>query len=398
MGSQDTSDRLMKSIDVLIIGGGAMGSSAAFFLRSMAHPPSVMVIEADPSYALASTPRASGGARRLFSRPENILMSQFSIGFFETFAERLMAGEDCPHIGWKRQGYLFIAPPSGVRTLEDNYALQRRLEVNVTLYDPSGLKHRFPSLNVDDIGAAAFSADDGWLDPFAVLQGFRKAARSLGAEFRTGRVVSLTVEGTVVRAATLQSGETIKARYVVNTAGAWAQQVCALVDMPLPVEPMRRFDHYFDCAADIEPLPYIKDIDRLAMRPEGRGFTAGVVDYSEPRGFNFEIDHSYFERVVWPAAAHRVPAFEVIKPGRSWSGLYDQSSLDGNMILGNWPGRLDNFFVAAGFSGHGLMHSPAVGRALAELILNGGYRSIDLSRLGYQRVVENRPYPESGII
>jgi glycine/D-amino acid oxidase-like deaminating enzyme len=102
--------------------------------------------------------------------------------------------------------------------------------------------------------------------------------------------------------------------------------------------------------------------------------------------------------VVWPAAAHRVPAFETIRPGRTWTGLYDQNSLDGNMILGAWPGRLDNFFVAAGFSGHGLMHAPAVGRALAELVLRGRFETLDLTRMGYDRVVGNRPYPERGII
>ena len=388
----------MKKTDVLVIGGGVMGSSAAFFLRSRRNPPSVTVIEPDSSYALAATPRASGGARRLFSRAENILMSQFSIDFFLHFADHVSVDGECPALGWKQQGYLFIVPPDGVPILEQNYALQKELGVNVVLLDRAALKARFPSLHVDDIGGAAFSPDDGWLDPNAVLQGLRKKARHLGADYVTGRVVGLDFGKTAVRSATLESGETIQAQYVVNTAGAWAAEICALASMPLPVEPMRRFDHYFECAADIESLPYIKDLGRLAMRPEGRGFTAGLVDYSEPRGFNFELDHGYFERVVWPAAAHRIPAFEVIKPGRSWSGLYDQNSLDANMILGNWPGRLDNFFVAAGFSGHGLMHAPAVGRALSELILDGGYESIDLTRMGYRRVVENRPYPELGIV
>lgn len=389
---------VMTKTDVLVIGGGVMGSSAAFFLRSAPNPPSVTVIEPDPSYALAATPRASGGVRRLFSRPENIRMSQFSVEFLLDFARHVAVNGECPEIAWKQQGYLFIVPPAGIALLEENYTLQRSLGVDVLLLDRGALKKRFPSLHVDDIGAAALSPEDGWLDPNAVLQGFRKKARDLGAQYRADRVVALHKDGNTVRKATLESGGEIEADYIINTAGAWAAQVCALVDMPLPVEPMRRFDHYFECATEIEPLPYIKDLDRLAMRPEGRGFTAGLVNYSEPRGFNFDIDHDYFERVVWPAAAHRVPAFEVIRPGRSWSGLYDQNSLDANMILGNWPGRLDNFFVAAGFSGHGLMHAPAVGRALAELVLEGGFRTIDLARMGYSRVVANQPYPERGII
>ena len=388
----------MRTTEILVIGGGVMGSSAAYFLRSAAAAPSVTVVEPDPTYALAATPRASGGVRRLFSLPENIRMSQFGIEFFERFAEHLGVEGECPDLNWKPQGYLFVVPPAGVPVLEANHRLQTRLGVDVQLLDRAALKHRFPSLHVDDIGAAAYSPGDGWLDPNAVLQGFKKKARSLGAEYVTDRVVGLDVEGTTVCSAALASGAVVRADAFVNTAGAWATSICAMAGMPLPVEPMRRFDHYFECRAALEPLPYIKDLDRLAMRPEGRGYTAGLVNYAEPRGFNFEIDHGYFERVVWPAAAHRVPAFEEIRPGRSWSGLYDQNCLDANMILGCWPGRLDNFFVAAGFSGHGLMHAPAVGRALAELILAGEYRTLDLSRMGYRRVVDNEPYAERGII
>ena len=145
-------------------------------------------------------------------------------------------------------------------------------------------------------------------------------------------------------------------------------------------------------------MPLIKYPDRLVVRPEGRGYSVGLVNSDEPRGFNFDVDHTWFERVVWPALANRIPAFESLKLRREWAGLYDECDLDGNMILGNWPGRLDNFYVACGFSGHGLMHAPAVGRALAELIVDGRYESIDLSRLGYQRVVEQAPLPEVGIV
>ncbi len=388
----------MKRTDILVIGGGAIGSSAAYFLRKTDSASSVTVIEPDPTYALASTPRASGGVRRLFSLPENIRMSQFSLDFFLRFADEMAVGDERPDIGWKPQGYLFVVPPAGVRQLEENWHLQTSLGVDVELLDRAALKRRFPSLHADDLGAAAFSPGDGWLDPNAVLQGFRRKARSLGADYVADRVIGLDVQGTAVRAARLASGEAIHAGAVINAAGAWAAEICAMADMPLPVEPMRRFDHYFECRAEIEPLPFIKDLDRLAMRPEGRGYTAGLVNYAEPRGFDLDIDHGYFERVVWPAAAHRVPAFETIKPGRTWAGLYDQNELDANMILGSWPGRLDNFFVAAGFSGHGLMHAPAVGRALSELVFRGRFETLELGRMGYGRVIANRPYAERGVI
>jgi len=171
-----------------------------------------------------------------------------------------------------------------------------------------------------------------------------------------------------------------------------------MVGMPLPIEPLRRFEHYFETPNAIEPLPYVKDMARLAFRPEGKGYSGGLVDSSEVRGFNFDVDHDYFERVVWPALAERFPAFEACRVKRTWSGLYEQNELDGNPVIGNWAGRLDNFHVVAGFSGHGMMHAPAAGRAIAERIVHGRYETIDLARLGYQRIAEHAPYAERGIL
>jgi glycine/D-amino acid oxidase-like deaminating enzyme len=171
-----------------------------------------------------------------------------------------------------------------------------------------------------------------------------------------------------------------------------------MVGMPLPIEPLRRFEHYFETPNRLEPLPYVKDTARLAFRPEGRGYSGGLVDSDEPRGYNFDVDHDYFERVVWPALAHRFPAFEACRCRRTWSGLYEQNELDGNPIIGNWSGRMDNFYVVAGFSGHGMMHAPAAGRAIAELIVHRRFQTIDLSRFGYDRVAAGRPYRERGIL
>jgi glycine/D-amino acid oxidase-like deaminating enzyme len=168
--------------------------------------------------------------------------------------------------------------------------------------------------------------------------------------------------------------------------------------MPLPIAPLRRFEHYFTAGSPIERLPYVKDVDRLAFRSEGAGFSGGLVDSDEPRGFNFDVDHGYFERVVWPALAHRFPAFEAARCHRTWSGLYEQCELDGNPIIGNWPGELENFYVVSGFSGHGMMHAPAAGRAIAELITKGSFQTLDLSRLGYERIIRCEPYAEVGIL
>ncbi|HXP77544.1 MAG TPA: FAD-binding oxidoreductase [Stellaceae bacterium] len=263
--------------------------------------------------------------------------------------------------------------------------------------EPREIAAKFPSMTVDDLGAGVHSPDDGWLDPHSVLQGFRRKARSLGAELIADEVVGIDVERGVVRAVRLKSGRRIETGAVVNAAGAWAKEICAMVGWTVPIEPMRRYEHYFEAEDPIEPLPYIKDVNRLAFRPEGKGYSGGLPDLAEPRGFNFEVDHGYFERVVWPALAHRFRAFDRTKVRSTMPGLYDQNELDGNMIIGPWTGHLENFYLLAGFSGHGLMHAPGCGRAIAELILDGGYRTLDLSRFGWQRVAENRPYRERGI-
>jgi glycine/D-amino acid oxidase-like deaminating enzyme len=375
-----------------------MGCSTAYFLEQLAPGIDVAVVEPDPTYEFCSTLRASGGARVLFSCPENIAMSRWSIDFIRRFADTMaVAGQPAP-VDWVEGGYLFIVPPEGMPMLEANCEAQSAQGCEVELLTPGGLKERFPSMRVDDLGGGVHSPRDGWCDPNGLLQGFRRKARALGVTFVQDRVTGFTISGGAVREARLAGGGRMAGERFINAAGAWAAGVCELVGMPLPVSPLRRFEHYFSCGNPIESLPYVKDLARMAFRSEGRGFSGGVVDGDEPRGFNFDVDHGYFERVVWPAVAHRFPPLESAKCHRTWSGLYEQCELDGNPIIGNWRGRLDNFYVIAGFSGHGMMHAPAAGRGLAELIVDGRYGGIDLSRFGYGRVERNEPYPERGIL
>jgi glycine/D-amino acid oxidase-like deaminating enzyme len=333
-----------------------------------------------------------------FSCPENILMSLFSIDFIRTFPETMRTAKQEAPIDWVEGGYLFIVPPEHIGLLEANHAEQVKQGCEAHLLDPAALKARFPSMRVDDLGAGVHTPRDGWCDPNGMLQGFKRKCLELGVRYVADEVVALEVKGTAVRRATLASGETIAAEHFVNAAGAWSALVGAMAGMTIPVSPLRRFEHYFTSGNPMERLPYVKDLNRMAFRSEGVGFSGGVVDGEEPRGFNFDVDHGYFERVVWPAAADRFPPLESAKCHRTWSGLYEQCELDGNPIVGNWPGRLDNFHVCTGFSGHGMMHAPAAGRAVAEKIVHGEYRTIELTRLGYERVLANEPYAERGIL
>ena len=227
--------------------------------------------------------------------------------------------------------------------------------------------------------------------------GLPEQSESLDAEFVADEVVGLERRGSSVASALLASGERIAAAQFVNAAGAWAKDICAMVDLAVPIEPLRRYEHYFESQETIEPLPYLKDTARLAVRPEGTGYSGDVPTLDEPRGYNFDVDRSYFDEVVWPALAHRFPQFERTRCTSTMPGLYDQNDFDGNVIIGPVAG-IGNFHLLSGFSGHGLMHAPGCGRAMAELLLTGSYRTIDLTRFGWQRLVDGTPLHEHGII
>jgi FAD-dependent oxidoreductase domain-containing protein 1 len=385
------------SHDVAIIGGGATGCAAAYFLK-LAGVARVCVIEPDPTYAKASTPVATGGCRRLFALPENIRMSQFSIDFFKDFQRHVAVDGHAPDVQWKEWGYLFVVGPGHEHVLEENYHVQASLGVNVELLDRAEIASRYPWMKSDDLALGALSPEDGWLDPNSVLQGLRKKAQAMGVEFLRDRVVDLYMRGRKVAELELASGKRVAADQVINAAGCWAASIAKLAGIDLPVNPMRRFEHYVELARELPKMPLVKDPDRLIIRPEGKGYSVGLVRSDEPRGFNFEVEPDWFQEVVWPACAARVPGFEELKLKREWAGLYDECELDGNMILGTCAGGPENFHVACGFSGHGLMHAPAVGRALAELIVGGRFETIDLSRMGYQRVLDGAPYREKGIL
>jgi glycine/D-amino acid oxidase-like deaminating enzyme len=384
--------------DVAILGGGIVGSAVAYQLLALQPGLSVAVVEPDSTYELASALRASGGCRVQFSRPENIEMSKYGIAFIKGFEEKMATRDRPAPVDWVEGGYLFIVPPRAVANLERNAAVQRSHGCRVDLLSPAELKQRFPSMRVDDLGAGAHTPHDGWCDPNGLLWGFRRKAVELGARYVADRVVAADVDAVKVKSATLAGGGVLKAASFVNATGAWAGEVARLFGMALPVFPLRRFEHYFTPGTPMERLPYVKDTARLAFRSEGAGFSGGLVDSDEPRGFNFEVDHGYFERVVWPAVAHRFPPLEAAKCHRTWSGLYEQNELDGNPVIGPWTGGLANLYTVAGFSGHGMMHAPAAGLAIAELIVRGRFETLDLARLGYARIAADEPYAEEGIL
>ncbi|HJO96921.1 MAG: FAD-binding oxidoreductase [Rhodospirillales bacterium] len=384
--------------DILIIGGGIVGSSIAYYLALRGRSGDIIVVEPDPTYALAATPRGNGGIRQLFSLPENIAMARYGLSFFRQFETEMAVDGDPVPIGFRRQGYLFISDRGGDRQMEQNFRLQIANEVRADCLDREALHARFPSLCTDDVALAVHSPDDAWIDPYAALQGFRRKARSLGVRYVTDKVVDWQGDGRLAKRATLASGETVDADIHVLAAGAWSADIGAMIGLKLPVEPMARETHFFLPAVETEPLPFIKTESHLAFRPEGRGFAGGMPDWSVSAGWNFDASADGFEKIVWPAVAHRVPALETLKLERTWVGHYARNTLDLSAIIGAWTGGIENVYMAVGFSGHGIMHAPAAGRAVAELIADGGFQTLDLSRFGWSRVPNAQPYGEQGIV
>ncbi|MDH3741210.1 MAG: FAD-binding oxidoreductase, partial [Hyphomicrobiales bacterium] len=264
--------------------------------------------------------------------------------------------------------------------------------------DADALKARFPELNVSDVALAVHSPDDAWINPHAALMGFRTKAISLGVEYVKDRVTGWRAQGGLAREVELVSGARLTADTFVLSAGAWSAEVGAMIGLTLPVEPMCRESHYFTTPAEIAALPFIKTETHLAFGPEGQGFAGGLPDWDQPAGFHLDPHPTRFEDIVWPRLAHRLPPLETLKLQRTWTGHYARNTLDLNAIIGRWDGGCDNVYMACGYSGHGIMHAPASGLALSELILDGAYKTLDLSAFGYRRVPAGRPYREQGIV
>lgn len=384
--------------DVVIIGGGVTGSATAYFLASGHFDGSILVAERDPSYTDVPSVRATGGIRQQFSTPENIRIGLFGAEFIKSIDQHLCVGDDIPSVGFKERGYLILASRDSLSIMRENHEVQLKLGADIAYQTNEELDARFPWLDSRGLAGGFLGLkNEGWLDPYSLLQAFRKKAISLGATYIADEVTALRCKGNRISNVALKSGQSISAGVVLNAAGARdAARLAAQAGVRLPVEPRKRCAFLFDCRESIGPTPQVILPNGVAFRSEGERYLTVVSPPPErdPVTDEFDIDYTLFDEIIWPTLAEHVPAFEAIKLSSAYSCHYDINTLDENVILGHVPG-VENFLVASGFSGHGLMQSPAVGRALSELIEFGEYRTLDLSRFGYQRVLDNSPLVET---
>lgn len=386
--------------DVIIVGGGVVGSATAYHL-TRERGLRVALIERDTSYAQCSTARSAGGVRQQFSTPENIALSQATLALLSSLTEVFGADAD---VAFRRQGYLLLAGAEGRDVLAANHATQRAAGAETQWIEGKDIATRFPWIEPTDIAAGTFGGTgEGWLDPVALMTLFRKAAVAAGAELIKADVVAISNDARRITGVTLADGRQLACGSLVNAAGAWAGAVARLAGVALPVEPRKRYIYVIDSrqATDVMRAgPLTVDITGVWMRPEGRTFLCGISpeEADEPPAVDLDqIDYAPFEDIVWPTLAARIPAFEEAKLLSAWAGYYDYNTLDQNGIIGAHP-TIVNLYFANGFSGHGLQQGYAAGRGIAELIVGGRFRSIDLTRFGFDRILRGEPLFELNIV
>ena len=392
------------SCDVLVIGGGVMGSAIAYHLALMSgRKTRVIVIERDPTHEYSSTALSAASIRMQFSNRINVEISKFGGDFIRDFPSLFSDARENRDLAFREDGYLFLAGNEAqAETLRANCEIQRAGGADTRLLEPDALRQRFAFLNLTDITLGALGArGEGWFDNMGLLSGFRALARDRGVCFLHDEVVGLQQRRRgAITFAELASGGRISAGTVVNAAGTRARRVARFVGIDLPVEPRKRTTFAFRTQnAGPARSPLIVDNRGVYFRPEGNGWIAACQPEVDPAVAldDFEPRYHEFDDVIWPRLAHRSELFEAIRMQNAWAGHYAYNTLDQNAIIGRHR-DVENLVFANGFSGHGLQQSPAVGRGVAELVLFGRFKSLDLSDLGPGRIIEAQPFREFNIV
>lgn len=390
------------SADIVIAGAGIVGSAAAYFLSITPELAGrrIVLVERDRTFSLGSTARSAGGLRQQFSTPENIALSQATLAMIRDV--KGMFGREAD-VGWREQGYLLLASRQGADALAENVAVQRGCGADIVLLAGADLAEAFPWLAMSGVVAGAYGrTGEGWFDPASLAGLFREEAKRNGAIILPGEIVGVEA-GARIEAVRLSDAHRIACGALLNACGAWAGALAAMAGVALPVEPRKRFIYVIDAREVPEALrrgPLVVDPGGVWFRPEGRYFICGKSppEAEEPPADDLDaVDHGFFETQVWPELAARVPAFESVKVINAWAGYYDTNLLDQNAIIGRHPG-IQNLYFANGFSGHGAQQGPAAGRAVAEIVTYGASRSVDVGRLGYERIAAHRPLRERNVI
>ena len=391
--------------DVVIIGGAIMGSSTAWWLTQMGFAGRILVVERDPSFAQAATTLSFSCIRQQFSTELNIRISQFGADFVQSLRQRMGGDDRVPELKIQNFGYLYLADTEDfAATLRANQQVQAAAGAGTRLLTPDQIGAEFPFMSTDDLVLGSLNTvDEGYFDGSTVFDWFRRKAREAGVDYVTDEVTGLDLSpaGDRVTGVRLNSGRTVGCGTVVNASGTRGAKVAAMAGIALPIQARKRFNWVIQAETPLDrSLPLTIDPSGVFVREVGGGtyMAGGHADVDPEVAFDdFAMDHGLWMDKIWPAIATRIPAFEAVKVISEWAGQYDYNTLDQNAVTGPHP-KVTNFLFLNGFSGHGLQQSPAMGRATAEWIVHGGYRSLDLSEFHYDRVAQGRAIVEGAII
>ena len=376
---------------VVIVGGAIMGSFCAWSLRRSGFTGPVTVVEKDPTYQYSSTALSAAGIRTQFGTPENIRMSLFAAEMFRNI--KAVFGEDAD-VGYREQGYLILGSAEHADERAAAATMQCGEGADILVLDPQALAARFPGIRFDDVGVGTLGArHEGWFDAWSLLSLVRRAARRLGVDYVEAAVTGFDTRNARVTGVRLTNGNTVACDTCVLAAGAQSGRLVASLDIALPVVPKKRTVFCFRTPFRLANFPMLFDTSGIWIRPEGDGYIGGIQppeDRDADADGDFEPQHELMEERFWPRLAERIPAMQELRLQRAWAGHYEVNTLDHNGVVG-FHDELRNFVFATGFSGHGVMHAPAIGRGVAELITTGKFRTIDMSALGWERIRSSTP-------
>lgn len=382
---------LPPTADIVIIGGGVMGASTLYHLAARGQK-NIVLLEKERFFGQGATGRCAGGVRYQFATEINVRLSLESLPMLERFKEEI--GQD---VNYRKCGYLFVLTrEQDVQAFQRNVALQHRLGVQTEWLSGDEVRRRLPMMRFEDALAGTFHAKDGLVDPNSVVMGYINAAQRLGAKaFTDAEVRSLIVEQGRIKGVETSQG-IISTPIVVNAAGPWAAQVGKMAGVEIPITPLRR--QWFTTTPLPEipaDFPFVIDFAQsLYFHREGEGLLIGMSNPKEQPGFNQNVDED-FELVNMEAALARLPLLEKAGRASHLAGLYEVTP-DAHPIFGKTP--VEGFYIVAGFSGHGFMHGPIAGKLMSELILDGTYRTLDVSMLDLARFAEGRLIQEYNVV